>query len=576
MKKYINILAAIILILITSCEDFIDNPPEDQIAVEAFFTTSNDVENYVKKYYAKLPSHGSANQPYSESNSDNLILATPNQVLNGTRAPQTGRWASNGGGHNWDEIRSLNILFDNIHKVKDELSSYKQYLGEAYFFRAWFYFGMLKTYGDLPIYTSQLLPGDEALMNPRNPRTEVADFILSDIDKAIEHLNKRSSTGNARISQEAALAFKTRVALYEGTWQKYHAGTVFGTSGADASKYFQKAVDAAEELINGSYKKGIYSTGNTATDYYDLFGMDDMTKVDEVLFQRIANSQENLGHDLQFYTTRRTRNMSITWSLVSSYLAKTGTPYDYLGLSSTTKGNAFLTQIATDCDPRLHATVWTPGDLRVASSGLTFDKPFLNGGSEELCATGFQVKKFSNPNSTAAGADWGKNSQTGYILFRYAEVLLNYAEAKYELDGTVATTQLNMLRSRVGMPDFTVVPQADFGTNLVNYGYTVSDELYNIRNERRVELALEGHRVSDYRRWAAHNLFKGKRPLGYPFDASEFTGYNPPLNADGLIDYFTSALPDGHGFRENQDYLSSIPQDEVSLNPNLSQNPGWE
>ena len=571
MKNITHILGVLLVVIINlSCEDFIDNPPEDQISVNNFFKTSNDIENYVKKYYASFPRHGSANLPLSENNSDNLIVNTPNEVLDGTRSPSNGQWINA-----WSNIKSVNILFDNISHVTDDFSSYQQFLGEAHFFRAWFYFDLLTTYGDLPIYDKQLLPGDEELMDPRRPRTEVADFILKDLDSAIEYLGLRSKTGNSRLNKETALAFKLRVALFEGSWQKYHKGTEFGTPEASPNYYFQQAVSAGEELINGNYTKGIFNTGNPDSDYYNLFGMDNMSNIDEVLFYRVASSAEQMGHDLQFYTTRRTRDMALTWSLVSSYLGKDGNPYDYLGLAETTKGNDFLKAIANDVDPRLSATIWIPGDLRVASSNQIFNKPFVDGGVEESAVTGFQVKKFSNPFSPAAGADFGGRSETGYILFRYGEVLLNYAEAKFELDGTVDTASLNLLRERVGMPEFEVIPQADYGTNLVNYGYSIDDALYAIRNERRVELALEGQRVDDYRRWAAHSLFKGKRPLGYPFIQSEFPNYNTPVNENDLIDFFQNEMPNGYGFRENQDYLSSIPQDEITLNPNLTQNPGW-
>lgn len=570
MKNLKYIYLTLILPLIVSCEDFIDIAPQDQIAASSFFKTATDIENYVKKYYPSFPTHGSANQPISEANSDNMILAVPNAVLNGNRAPRTGQWTNE-----WSNIRSVNILFDNLGNVTDELNLYKHFLGEAHFFKAWFYFDMLTTYGDLPWYSSEINIGDEELFKARDPRTLVADSILLNLDKAIEYLDLRSTTGNSRLNKEAALAFKTRVALFEGTWQKYHAGTDFGTPGANPDKYFQAAVEAAEELINGGYTKGLYNTGNPDTDYYDLFGQDNMSGFDEVLLYRIASTGDQLGHELQFYTTRRTRQMSLTWSLVTSYLGNDGNPYDYLTLASTAKGNDFLTQIATDCDPRLKATVWIPGDLRVASSNEIFDKPFIDQGAENLNATGFQVKKFSNPNSSAAGTDFGGNSQTGRIIFRYGEVLLNYAEALYELNGTVATTELNMLRMRVGMPDFSVIPQNDYGTNLVDYGYSISDALYAIRNERRVELALEGNRIDDYRRWAAHKLFQDKRPMGYPYDAAEFPSYSPPVDANGLIDYYQTSLPSGFKFRENQDYLTSIPEDEITLNPNLDQNPNW-
>ncbi len=565
MKIFKYILLISIIVLIGSCqEDFLDRPPLDKIGTESYWKTAGDLENYVLQFYPKLPSHGSgAGMPREDANSDNMILTVANSVMNGERAPTTGNWIGD-----WDEIRSINIFFDNYQNVETDLNTYQHYLGEAHFFRAWFYFNLVKKYGDVPWYSSALYPGSEGLMKARDPRTLVIDNILSDIDNAIQYLDTRADIGNARLNKESALAFKTRVALFEGTWQKYHAGTPFATQGANPDKYFQACVAAAEELMSGPYTKGLYSN------YYELFGLDNMSSVREVLLYKVANSSESMGNNVQFYTTVRTNQMSVTWGHVASYLDKNGIPYDYLGLALIAKGNAFLTQIAANCDPRLKATIWIPGDLRVASANETFDKPFIDRGGEELCATGFQVKKFSNPYSSGAGKDWGGNSETGYILFRYAEVLLNYAEAKYELDGTVATTQLNLLRARVGMPNFTVNSQSS-DLNPVDYGYTISDELYEIRRERRIELALEGFRQEDYQRWAAHSLFTGKRPLGYPFDAAEFPLYNPPLNESGLIDYYKNQLPNGYQFRPGQDYLDDIPQDELTLNPNLTQNPGW-
>lgn len=571
MKNIFNIILMICTFLCTvGCEDYLDNPPEDQISVNSFFRTANDLDNYVKKFYTTFPGHGNADVPKSEDNSDNLITPAPNSVINGERPTATGDWQDD-----WEDIRAINIFFDNLDNVEDGLELYAQSLGEAHFFRAMFYFDLLRKYGDVPIIDTQLFPDSEALLNPRDPRTAVVDFILSDLDNAIRHLGKIAVTGNARLNKEAALAFKSRVALYEGSWQKYHAGTAFGTSGANPNTYFQQAVNAAEELINGNYRRGIYSTGNPEDDYYALFGTEDMTNINEVLFYKVSSIAEGLGSNIQFLTTVRTADMAVTWSLISSYLDRNGDPYDYLGLAGTTKGNAFLSQIATDCDPRLASTIWIPGDVRVSKDNLFFDRPALTGGSEESCVTGFQVKKFSNAFILSAGSGFGGLSEIGRIHFRYAEVLLNYAEAKYELNGSVATAQLNLLRARVGMPDFDVIPQADYGSNLVDYGYAVSDELYAIRNERRVELALEGNRIDDYRRWAAHGLFKGKRPLGYPFKSSEFPGHNPSIDANGLIDQFASELPNGYTFREGQDYLNSIPQDELVLNPNLVQNPGW-
>ena len=187
------------------------------------------------------------------------------------------------------------------------------------------------------------------------------------------------------------------------------------------------------------------------------------------------------------------------------------------------------------------------------------------------------MKKGANPLSSGAGTIFGGNSITGSIVFRYAEALLNYAEAKYELDGNVNYDKsINLLRKRVGMPDFKVISD-HLRTNYADYGYEITDELAEIRRERRVELASEGFRNIDYKRWRAHTLFKGKRPIGYPVIIEEFpTGSNiPQINTEGLLDPFLKDLPSGYQFNENRDYLECIPVNEITLSPNLKQNPGW-
>ena len=564
MKKSIYLL--LLFISFYSCESFLDRSPLDAVSSDNYWKTATDLEKYVVQYYTEFPGHANYNNfGYEILAADNAIITSPNETMNGTRGTTSGTWTND-----WAPIRSVNIFFDNYSKCEDDFDAYQQYLGEAYFFRAWFYFELVKTYGDVPWYSSEIATTDEdALYKARDPRTLVVDSILVDLDKAAEYLDYRSGVGNCRLNKETALAFKTRVALFEGTWQKYHASDEFGTEGANPDTYFQACVDAAEELMNdANVEVGLYN------DYYEMFGLDDMSDLNEVLLYKAYGINEEIANDAQYLTSYAPYGIGITWSLVSAFLDKNGAPYDYLSVAKAKQGNDFLTQIANDVDPRFHASVWVPGDLMAASTQTYFDKPYIDQSGQFLNTTGFQLKKCSNPESDAAGGDGGGNSETGFILFRYGEVLLNYAEALYELKGEVATDALNQLRSRVNMPNFSVNSQSS-DPNLVDYGYTISDELYEIRRERQVELALEGQRVNDYRRWAAHTLFQGKRLKGYPFNADEFTGYTPPLDENGLIDYLQSELPNGYQFRENKDYLSSIPADEITLNPNLEQNPNW-
>lgn len=571
MKKYLNkmVVFAFTIFLLNSCESFIDIEPLDQITEENYWKSTNDLNNYMLQFYPVFNNY-TAMVAQLATNSDDMVHGSPSEILNGERTLRSGNWRGE-----WTQIRNVNIFFENYEKCQDEFSAYQHYVGEAHFFRAWFYFNLLKMYGDLPWYSEVLqLDDDDELMRARDPRTTIADKILEDLDKAIAYLDSRSNTGNCKISKEAALAFKTRVALYEGTWQKYHADTPFGTTGANPTKYFQASISAAEELMSGSYNVGIYNTGNPDNDYFKMFGLVNMGDVNEVILYRAFNYAEGFGNTVEGNLSYNASEKGATWSLISSYLGKDGQPYDYLGLAEITKGNAFLTKIANDCDPRLKSTIYIPGDIRGAAVGLIFDKPTIDEGVLQLCPTGFQIKKTTDPYSRGAGQTWEIGSETGLIMLRYGEVLLNYAEAKCELDNSVAFQQLNLLRKRAGMPDFVVNSQSS-DPNLVDYGYTISNELYEIRRERRVELALEGLRDEDYMRWAAHSLFKGERPKGYPLSMEEFPNYNKPIDENGLIDYYKNILPNGYDFRENKDYLYSIPQDEITLNPNLIQNPGW-
>lgn len=569
MKNYIIILL-IISGLNWSCSDFLDQPPLDQIGIDEYWKSSIDLKNYVAKYYESLPKHlNSSHTVYHGQASDNVTYAAANGLLNGESTLSTGTWQSD-----FAPIRSINIFFDNYQKCEDPFSSWQHYLGEAQFFKAWMYFNLVQKYGDVPWYSHEITVDDEAELNrPRDPRTLVVDSILYLLDQAVINLDFRDNAewNNNSINKEAALAFKTRVALFEGTWQKYHSGTAFGTGGAQPTKYFQACVDAATQLMDGSYNVGIYTNGQPEVDYYQLFGFGDMSSINEVLLYRAYSIGDFIGHNQNYYCMNAPNELGSTWSYVSHHLGLDGQPMDYQALAQTEKGNDFLLAIAAQSDPRLKQSILIPGQVLNISDNLFFQKPALFDGSQTKCPTGFQIKKFSNPATTMAYAN---ANDAGRIVFRYAEVILNYAEALYELNGTVAYDALNQLRARVGMPDFQILSQ-ESDPNFIDYGYPISDALYEIRRERNVEMAFELFREWDWKRWAAHGLFMNKRPKGYPFNPDEFPGQTPILDDNGLIDLLQGEIPSGYNFNPNRDYLQSIPQTERTLNPSLEQNPGW-
>src|SRR5690606_35199079 len=144
--------------------------------------------------------------------------------------------SSSGGGWSYGLIRQINYFLENYPKIEDNFDSYKQYVGEGYLFRAYFYFNLVKKFGDVPLITKTLNIDSDELYNPRTPRQQVIDAIIEDLDKAIEYMKSGPTEGGTRFNKEIAQLFKSRVCLYEGTWEKYHNGTVFGVTNSKSDE----------------------------------------------------------------------------------------------------------------------------------------------------------------------------------------------------------------------------------------------------------------------------------------------------------------------------------------------------
>lgn len=583
MKKILYYTIAM-FILFTSCEELLDKPPVDEISNDQYWNTRTDLENYILQFYPRLYNFASNHCLYigdeAYRGSDHLIVYTPEEQLNGNRTIVT---TSTNWERPWEYIRSVNIFFENYQKALNNeiLTNIKQFIGEAHFFKAWFYYDLLKMYGDVPWYTNSLQMDSEKLYKPRDSRTVVMDSILWHLDMAVENLNYLNDVngGNNRLSKEAALIFKSRVALFEGTWQKYHAGTPFGTSGVDYNKYFQASVDAAEELmIPDKYDVEIYNTGDPDNDWGSNFNRNDLSSNKEIILWRRYDANLELTHNLPVSMLAHDE-ICITQQLINNYLNKDGTVYNYINVADTVKGIKFLSRIAADCDPRLAQIIDTPGAVvwTVGSIGY-WEKPFFYESGTRLDITGYQCRKGLDVSVLDGSIGWNNTKETGVPILRYAEALLNYAEAKAELGQSIDySISLDLLRSRAGMPDFAVISDPNRST-YGDYGYPLNDLLYEIRRERAVELALEGIRYYDWRRWRAHNLFLNKRPKGFPFLQSDYPD-EPPLSlgvdSNGFLDPFKDILPNGYQFNANRDYLDCIPTNEITLNPQLDQNPGW-
>lgn len=572
MKRF-NILHILSLLFVLSgCENnFLDRTPLDAVTSPDYFKTPNDLRAYVNQYYSnaffpKYANHG------SDKGTDNQIGNAPDQRLEGTRTVATS------GSIGFGNVRSINYFFENYKKVEQNyaLKDYQQYLGEAYFFRALIYYALLQTYGEIQVVGN--VPGTSSpeLYNPRDARNVVADHIITSLDSAAIYLTADKTKGAGRINKWMALLIQSRVALYEGSWEKYHANTPFGAAGSQPQKYFTKAAEAALKIMeSGVYN--IYSTGTPSSDYKNLFAMQDYSSNSEVMFWREYNNDLSRG-DVDFVNDRNIRmetpsGNTITKELADAYLCTDGKP---ISQNALFKGYDDLNKEIQNRDPRFAQTISPPVEIwKIFANGThqtwkdVYDR--LNTTADFNAPSGYLIQKGYNPNMVYHVQQY---EQSPAVIYRYAEALLNYAEAKAEL-GTLSQNDVDIsikkLRDRAGMPNLlinsiAVDPAWDFPE--------LSPLINEIRRERRVELALEGFRWNDIARWAAGGqLITGKRPKG--FKASQLRVNPFGVDENGFLDPFKNALPNGYRFRTDRDYLTSIPMSEIVLNPKLTQNPGW-
>jgi starch-binding outer membrane protein, SusD/RagB family len=576
IKRILGFL--LLMAMATGCQkNLLTKLPEDQVPSAVFFLHSNDMMIYMNQFYDDriLPVQWGQilNNPYNggadDFNSDNEVSSNAlDPRLRGTRTAVNG---DTGPGLGWyfGDVRNVNYFFDNYRKCLDDFSTYQQWVGEAHFFRAYIYFQLLKEFGDVPYTSTTLGTNSPELLAPRTARNLVADSILLDLDSAAMYLPDSKTANGTRVNKWVALDMTTRVALYEGTWEKYHAGDPFAVATAAPEKYFSKAVDAGTQMMNSGQLQ-LYSTGNPTTDYFDLFRMRDYSASQEVLLWKQFSVALGIT-DNKLYQLEYPFGKSLTKGLADSYLCTDGKP---ISVSPLFQGYSTITNEMKNRDPRYYQTIFTPDaawkttDVTELWNDLYVN---LNSATEYYAPTGYVLRKTYDPLMQYHSLNY---EETPAIHFRYAEALLNFAEAKTEL-GTITQADLDnsigLLRARVGMPaldmnNITTDPNWDFPD--------LSPLINEIRRERRVELATEGFRWPDIARWAAADeLIIGKRPRG--FKGSQIASTFFPVDAQGFLDPFQESLPTGYGFNPARDYLDPVPLTEIVLNPQLKQNPGW-
>jgi hypothetical protein len=572
----INFVFIVLIMILNSCQKNVLNQlPLDQVSSAVFFYTPNDMLTYMNQFYNDeiFPVHWGnvIGNPYDGSaddfNSDNAV----NSSVIDTRLQGARTITSGAGDWSFSDVRSINYFFDNYKKCTAPFAQYQQYVGEAHFFRALIYWKLLRLFGDVPWLSSVVQTNSPELYAVRTPRNIVADNIILDLDTAAMYLTPNINNGASRVHKWLALALQCRVALYEGTWEKYHTGDPFGVASPAPEKYFNKVVEAATTMMNSGLM-GIYNTGHPLSDYHDLFILRDYSSCNEVLFWKMFSTAAGINN-IRNYSLETPRGYSFTKELADAYLCTDGKP---VSTSPLFQGYNTITDEMKNRDPRFSQTIFAPSDpweIDDSNDTTYWSSVYtdLNSGSLYFAPTGYTQRKEYDPLMIYHSSDFEEDP---VIHFRYAEVLLDFAEAKAELN-TITQGDLDnsigLLRARVGMPEINLssIP------NDPNWDFpTLTPIINEIRRERRVELAGEGFRWDDIARWAAADeLIVGKRPKG--FLGSQISSTAFPVDANGFLDPFQSALPAGYGFNIKRDYLEPIPLSEIVLNKNLVQNPGW-
>ncbi len=602
MKKYLLIAFAAIASF-TAC-DFLDRGPLSDMTEVIYFKTAEDFQLFTNPLYNNLLDKS----PYNHQSDHYIKLSLSNLIHGGSYRTVP----ASGGGWSWTDLRRINTVLGRMDSCEDEQVR-AEYEALARFFRAFFYYEKVKLFGDVPWIDEELASDSEKLKAPRDSREFIMQKMLEDVNFAIANLPDAVST--FRVNKWAALALKSQFCLFEGTFRKYHNITIDPAKAGvetvnDYEFYLEEAAAAAKEIMD-SKKYKLYTTGNPDKDYRMLFAQEEASK-DEFILAVYYNHPAGIYNNSTAMSILPAQGrLSATRKFVNTYLNADGTRF--------TDNPAHKTMEYYDefqnRDPRLAQTLRAPGYTRINSDAVL--APDLS-----CTCTGYHIAKWTMAADANGGdSDRADRSSNDTPVYRYAEVLLNYAEAMAELgrfDQAVANETINLLRDRVGMvhmnvsaltkDEYLVDPKTGY-TNPVLLRDPNIVAILEVRRERGVELAQEG----DFR-WEGLLRWREGKCIEQDMHGIYFPGPGEyDLDKNGTVDlllygsneaqptvdstdpkyaacvvlkigeeiflseegYVDPQQKSEHTFNEERDYFYPIPIDERSLNPNLTQNPGW-
>lgn len=589
MKINLNILSAGLLLAtavsFSSCDDFLTRDPQDTVTdVPSFWNNEENLRTSFLDYYTYFfPGYRSTWQRADNFAETNVADWTDDNAQE--EATLFTKVAPTTDAENWNfkKIRNMNLLLSRIQSSSLNDEAKNHWSGVARLFRAMEYAKLVQKFGDVPYYDAVVGSTDnEQLYRARDPRTTVMDKVNEDLAFACTNIRVNDGTKGLTVNRAVAQGFASRIMLFEGTWQKYHANNT-----AKAAEYLKAAKDYAAALM----QTNAYSI---APSYKSLTTSEDLAGNPEIIMYR-SYVENVVMHSLMSFQNTEMEKSSPSRSFVDAFLTKNGLPIHQAG-NTEYKGKEYAKEILNR-DPRLADNIDEESGLR------------LNGVAAVYAASGYYANRYVNKDLINKPGGMSNTNTTDAPVMKLNEVMLNYIEAAAELAdlGQYTLTQadfdktINAIRDRQStkMPHVTLAGNAlkvnGVEINDPDRDATVKPILWEIRRERRVELAYEGVRFNDLRRWGKleyADMVKNKKlNMGAWINKADYPENAEALAKITLCDENGNIVTGNEGYimpitevakmrqMADKDYLYPVPVDQITMYEThgfkLTQNPGW-